>query len=78
MVWGKDTQSYLRDNSAISLYSEKMEVHRNGLEAKMWQANRQTQRMVKDNPQTTSKDLQGHLATDGLTVFHSFNNKVHL
>lgn len=25
-------------------------------------------RMVKDNPQTTSKDLQGHLAADGVTV----------
>ena len=24
--------------------------------------------MVKDNPQTTSKDLQGHLAADGVTV----------
>ena len=24
--------------------------------------------MVKDNPQTTSKDLQDHLAADGVTV----------
>lgn len=28
-------------------------------------------RTVKDNPQTTSKDLQHHLAADGVTVHHS-------
>ena len=28
-------------------------------------------RMVKDNPQTTSKDLQDHLAADGVTVHRS-------
>lgn len=27
--------------------------------------------MVKDNPQTTSKDLQDHLAADGVTVHRS-------
>ena len=33
---------------------------------------RQRRRMVKDNPQTTSKDRQGHPAADGVTV-HCLN-----
>ena len=28
-------------------------------------------RMVKDNPQTTYKDLQHHIAADGVTVHRS-------
>jgi hypothetical protein len=32
-------------------------------------------RTVKNSPQTTSKDLQHHLAADGVTA--SFNNSAH-